>query len=116
MSKKRRRLQANAEAIKCRIDVGRLLPGGELPEGAIAADPTKQSPPSVGFRPLYYLDRPFTCKDCGKEEIWTAEQQKWYYEVARGSIYGQAIRCRVCRRKHRAQKGKAAPCDSPAMG
>jgi hypothetical protein len=49
----------------------------------------------------YYVDRPFRCADCGKEEIWTGTQQKWWYEVAKGFVYSMAIRCRLCRRKER---------------
>jgi len=51
----------------------------------------------------YYVDRPFRCVDCGKEEIWTGTQQKWWYEVAKGFVYTTAIRCRLCRRKKREQ-------------
>ncbi|HEX5608348.1 MAG TPA: zinc-ribbon domain containing protein, partial [Candidatus Binatia bacterium] len=32
----------------------------------------------------YYVDRNFCCIDCGKEEVWTGTQQKWWYEVAKG--------------------------------
>jgi len=32
----------------------------------------------------YYVDTPFRCGDCGKEEVWTGTQQKWWYEVAKG--------------------------------
>ena len=113
MSKKRRRIKADAEAIKRRVATGRFLPGGEIPEGAIPADPSQQDP-RICLPPLYYVDRPFTCRDCGVDEVWTAEQQKWYYEVAKGSIYGQAIRCRECRKKHNAQKGIAHPDEPPA--
>src|ERR1700687_4130070 len=42
----------------------------------------------------YYLDVPFTCQDCGKDEIWTATQQKWWYEVAKGDVNSTARRCR----------------------
>jgi len=49
----------------------------------------------------YYVDRPFRCVDCGKEEIWTGAQQKWWYEVAKGFVYSTANRCRPCRRKRR---------------
>jgi len=29
------------------------------------------------YAPLgYYADRPFQCKDCGKDEVWTATQPK----------------------------------------
>jgi hypothetical protein len=52
----------------------------------------------------YYVDMPFTCKGCGKEEVWTATQQKWWYEVARGDIATRAVRCRPCRRRHREEK------------
>ena len=47
----------------------------------------------------YYVDRPFRCVDCGKEEVWTGTQQKWWYEVAKGFVYTTAVRCRLCRRK-----------------
>ena len=46
----------------------------------------------------HYEDIPFQCKSCGKEEVWTATQQKWWYEVAKGFIYSTAVRCRACRR------------------
>ncbi|WP_020473734.1 zinc-ribbon domain containing protein [Zavarzinella formosa] len=49
----------------------------------------------------FYLDLPFSCVNCGKPEIWTAGQQKWWYEVAKGSVYSTANRCRACRRLKR---------------
>ena len=55
----------------------------------------------------YYVDVPFKCKDCGKEEVWTATQQKWWYEVAKGFAYSTAVRCRACRRKEQARKTAA---------
>jgi hypothetical protein len=51
----------------------------------------------------YYVDRNFCCIDCGKEEVWTGTQQKWWYEVAKGFVYSTAVRCRVCRRKKQEQ-------------
>ena len=51
----------------------------------------------------YYVDRRFCCIDCGKEEVWTGTQQKWWYEVAKGFVYSTAVRCRVCRRKKQEQ-------------
>jgi len=71
-------------------------------KGAIAADLSQQVPNnSYAAKPLSYVDQPFACKDCGKEEVWTAAQQKWYYEVAKGSLYGRAVRCRACRKRRR---------------
>lgn len=55
----------------------------------------------------YYLDKPFTCIDCGKAEVWTASQQKWWYDVAKGDIQTTAVRCRNCRRKERERKNEA---------
>ena len=51
----------------------------------------------------YYVDKPFACRDCGKAEIWTAAQQKWWYEIAKGGRMTMAIRCRSCRRAERAR-------------
>lgn len=53
-----------------------------------------------------YEDKPFTCKDCGKEEIWTATQQKWWYEIAGGEAYSGAVRCRPCRKREYARKAQ----------
>jgi hypothetical protein len=80
---------------------GRIANGVVLPEGAIAADLDKQAANNSYSPKWYYVDEPFTCVDCGKEEIWTAQRQKWFYEVAKGSIYARAVRCRDCRREHR---------------
>ena len=55
----------------------------------------------------YYVDRPFRCVDCGKEEVWTGAQQKWWYEVAKGFAYSTAVRCRLCRRKERQRRDDA---------
>lgn len=51
--------------------------------------------------PRYYEDRGFTCRDCGSAQVWTAAQQQWWYEVAKGSIDSVAIRCRDCRHAER---------------
>lgn len=46
----------------------------------------------------YYRDKPFVCGGCGKKEVWTAAQQKWWYEVAKGYVYSTARHCRACRK------------------
>lgn len=55
----------------------------------------------------YYVDRPFVCQDCGKAEVWTATQQKWWYEVAKGSVWTTAHRCRPCRQQERERRDEA---------
>jgi hypothetical protein len=67
----------------------------------LAADNSAAVPEFV--RRGYYLNQSFTCVDCKAEEIWTAQQQKWWYETAKGGIWTLARRCRLCRRQERAR-------------
>ena len=55
----------------------------------------------------YYKDEPFTCAGCGVAQIWTAWQQKWWYEVAKGFAYSTAKHCRACRRREQARRAEA---------
>jgi hypothetical protein len=55
----------------------------------------------------YYEDRPFTCAECGKPQLWTALQQKWWYEVAKGHVESTAKLCRPCRRREQARRAAA---------
>jgi hypothetical protein len=78
------------------------------PPGAVAADPAELAHCNTyGLLPLYYVDRAFTCRDCGSEELWTAKAQKWWYEVAKGNINSFAVRCRPCRRREQARRAEA---------
>lgn len=49
----------------------------------------------------FYVDQTFECRDCRKREVWTATQQKWWYEIVKGGLFTVAHRCRPCRRKER---------------
>ncbi|MEE4380083.1 MAG: zinc-ribbon domain-containing protein [Candidatus Competibacteraceae bacterium] len=74
----------------------------KLPLGAVAANHQELSHNNTyGLLPFFYIDKPFTCRDCGSEEVWTAKQQKWWYEIAKGHIDSFAIRCRPCRKRIR---------------
>ena len=55
----------------------------------------------------YYQDVPFRCASCGRDEVWTATQQKWWYEVAKGFVYSNAKHCRLCRRNKRAASAES---------
>jgi hypothetical protein len=57
--------------------------------------------------PDYYRDTWFTCKDCGKRELWTAKQQQRWYEEQGGEIETIAIRCRACCRKEKIRRETA---------
>jgi hypothetical protein len=55
----------------------------------------------------YYFDRPFTCVSCNSSEIWTAAQQKWWYEEAKGNLFRIAKFCRPCRQKEQDRRVEA---------
>lgn len=55
----------------------------------------------------YYVDKEFECVDCAQPQVWTASQQKWWYEVAKGCVWSTAIRCRECRRRRRLRGASA---------
>jgi len=89
---------------------------GTMPSGAVAAAPAQLvhnffccQPPS------FYLGRPFVCKDCGAHEVWTAKQQKWWYEIAKGPIGSTAVRCRMCRLRDRARVEEARRASQAGM-
>lgn len=103
--REQRRLKQERQRREQLAGQGRIVNSVELPAGAAPADKTQQVPNnSYSPPPDYYVDLEFTCEDCGREEVWTAEQQKWYYEVAKGSLYATAVRCRECRNRINAAK------------
>lgn len=55
----------------------------------------------------YYVDFPFNCKDCGKSQVWSPSQQRWWYEIAKGDVWTVATRCRTCRQRERARRTAA---------
>jgi hypothetical protein len=79
--------------------------------GSIPVDALKLAPDGSYDTPSFvqrgsYVDMPFQCVECGRSEVWTATQQKWWYEVAKGSVWTTARRCRNCRRKERERKNE----------
>jgi hypothetical protein len=69
----------------------------------IPADPAQMVIPANSYfiPPEFYEDMEFTCRGCGVREVWTAADQKWWYEVAKGSIYSAAVLCGACRQARR---------------
>jgi hypothetical protein len=83
-----------------------------VPYGTVPVNPTALRLYNSYGAPLFvtrgfYRDQPFSCKACGKEDVWTATQQKWWYEIAKGEVWSGAIQCRVCRRRERERKAEA---------
>ena len=70
----------------------------------IRADFGRQLPNNSYSPKLFYEDMSFTCRDCGVKCVWTAEQQRLWYEEWKGPIQSTAIRCRACREKLRRAK------------
>ncbi|MCZ6869960.1 MAG: zinc-ribbon domain containing protein [Gammaproteobacteria bacterium] len=77
---------------------------------AVPADPSKLDHINTyGQLPEFYIDRPFSCRQCGKREIWRARDQKWYYEEAKGHIDAVAVECHDCRKAKKAGRSSAYP-------
>lgn len=113
-ARKERRLRWLADKVR-KADVDALLGCGwikdesELPTDAVLVNPRRaQSTASWNTKFLpYYLDVPFTCVDCGIEQVWSAASRKWYCEVAGGDLLSLPLRCRACRKKKRERKRQA---------
>ena len=106
-SSKQRRLEIKEKrrkkAAKLNIDIS--IETKPLPMGAVEADHNELIHNNTySSFPFVYIDKIFTCRDCGSDELWTAKQQKWWYEVAKGHIDSTAVRCRKCRDKIKAEK------------
>jgi transcription elongation factor Elf1 len=80
-----------------------MVDGVEVPNGAIAADLSQQTPSFFQVR-RFYRDKKFTCIDCGASEVWTAEEQKWYFEEIKAHPASKPVRCAECRKKRRQEK------------
>ena len=81
--------------------------GGEPPErrsGALPADMSRQR--HVSFSPdvkrTHYRDRSKRCADCGEDFVFSASEQKHWYEVLQIPVEVAAKRCRACRAARRA--------------
>jgi transcription elongation factor Elf1 len=48
------------------------------------------------FAPAFYEDKPFTCRACGAESVFTAEQQKREFEVKKAYTWQQHVLCGSC--------------------
>lgn len=81
-------------------------PGQALVNEAALASFRRDEKPDFVVRGTY-RDRRFLCVACGAEETWTATQQKWWYEVAKGGVDSIATRCQPCRQAERARKDEA---------
>lgn len=110
---RRSEIMAARHARAARKQTVRITPMARppVPAGSVLVDAAKLRGSSWGLPAFawqgYYQDAPFRCKDCGAEQVWTARQQKWWYEVAGGNYDSRAVRCKACRIKERARIAEA---------
>ena len=84
------------------LTLGRIAAASEIPDHAIPIDPLKMK---GGWDPPIFLeDKPFTCRDCGRHQVWKAEDQRWYYEETQAPYFMDSIRCRKCRKAEKPNK------------
>ena len=83
---------------------GRIVKGVEIPSDAIPADPDMQNHSGGYSIKYYYQDIHYKCAGCGKEGVWTAEQQKKYFEKQKGNIYNQPKWCHDCHVKRMSKR------------
>jgi hypothetical protein len=109
---KRKQRQADSKTLDREAEKANSKSQNILPSGAVAVNEALLAPYNSYGAPDYvtrgyYIDIPFYCANCGKEQIWKAAQQKWWYEVAKGYVYSTAKLCRNCRRNEQMRKAKA---------
>jgi hypothetical protein len=103
--KEQRLKEAKLARAKALSGVDATDPAASPPTGAVVADPLKLSHNNTyGRLPRFYVDRVVVCRNCGNEEVWPAERQKWWYEEAKGNINTQAVLCRACRAVEKLRK------------
>ena len=85
---------------------GHIRSEGEVPDDAIPADMKLQAPANTYSPKTYYVDLPFRCFDCAKDEVWSAEDQMHWYETLKGTIHSGPKRCRACRKSERDRKAE----------
>ena len=80
-----------------------------FPAGVVRADIAKQMRGRDWLSEVryYYRDREFTCRECGRVEVWTTDQQKLWYEEWGGHPSAVAVHCRKCRLKRKQPENRS---------
>ena len=74
----------------------------QLPPGAVRGNPAAQNYCSAHHVPRYfYVDERHTCVQCGSDFLFSAKEQKFWYETLRFISCSRAIRCPSCRKHKR---------------
>ena len=101
-SKNERLIQSQLLRAKEYVGIDTTDPNVIPPPGSVLADEKElEHNNTYGRLPRFYIDKVVVCRQCGAEEVWPAERQKWWYEVAKGNINTDAVLCRKCRDKEK---------------
>ena len=77
----------------------------KIPVGAAPGNVALQEFCSHCHLPQYfYVDKQSVCVQCGKDFIFQAKEQKFWYENLKFNFHSHAIRCLDCRKKKRNEK------------
>ena len=71
--------------------------GVRVPNTAIAADLSRQSPATVQV--THYFDAKRQCQDCGKPFLFFADEQRHWYEELGFPLESDCVRCVQCRKR-----------------
>ena len=104
-SKSERLKQSRLARAEASAGIDTRDPDAIPPPGAVLADQRELSHNNTyGRLPRFYVDKILVCRHCGTKEVWPAERQKWWYEIAKGNINTEAVLCRACRAKEKLKK------------
>jgi hypothetical protein len=107
-SKRQKLEESRLARAKALANIDPRDPNGLPPPDAVMADVSELSHNNTcGPLPRFYVDKAVVCRQCGKEEVWPAERQKWWYEVAKGNINTDAVLCHACRAEEKERKSEA---------
>jgi len=112
MSSKKRKnkelLRSRIKRLKALGDIDTCDKNIKPPVGSVMADHSElEHNNTYGPLPIFYVDKLVICRDCSAKEVWRAEQQKWWYEVAKGNINSEAVKCSACRKNDKETKAIA---------
>lgn len=79
---------------------GTFSTSGKLPAGFLWGDPSRQVF-GLGGPALVYGPLEKRCRDCGVDFVFTAEEQRHWYETLGFFLDSTAVRCSSCRTKRR---------------
>ena len=73
-----------------------------MPEGAVRGEPHRQEfCPACHVPKYFYVDLERHCLQCGEHFVFSAREQKFWYEGLKFHFDATAVRCRTCRRRRR---------------